>query len=357
MGGDPSDAVWTLEDFHAAQAARLAQQPRSMTTLSTHDTKRSEDVRARIDVLSEMAEDWTATLDRLRELAPLGDGPFEKLLWETVIGAWPTDGTALETERLADYALKAAREASTRTTWTEPDEEFEGRINALAEQATGTGELRDLVQATADRIAVAGVVNQVSMKLIQLTMPGVPDVYQGTEVPFPTLVDPDNRRAVDFRERQTLLERLDSGAEPVFPTRAAADAQDDSAGTVDPAELTEYAAGLKMLVTSRALRSRRDHPERYTRYQELDAFGEAADHLVAFSRGGSITLATRHPLGLDARGGWGETVVVLPRQPMVDLITGRRFGGAFTDGTTRIADLFERHPVALLVPEEGPTRL
>lgn len=357
VGGDPSDAVWTLEDFHAAQAARLAQQPRSMTTLSTHDTKRSEDVRARIDVLSEMAEDWTATLARMRELAPLGDGPFEKLLWETVIGAWPTDGTALETERLADYALKAAREASTRTTWTEPDEEFESRITALAEQATGAGELRDLVQATADRIAVAGVVNQASMKLIQLTMPGVPDVYQGTEVPFPTLVDPDNRRAVDFRERQMLLERLDSGAEPVFPALAATDAQDDSAHTVDRAELTEYAAGLKMLVTSRALRSRRDHPERYIRYQELDVFGEAADHLVAFSRGGSITLATRHPLGLEARGGWGEAVVVLPRQPMVDLITGRRFGGAFTDGTTRIADLFERHPVALLVPEEGPSRL
>lgn len=357
VGGDPSDAVWTLEDFHAAQVARLAQQPRSMTTLSTHDTKRSEDVRARIDVLSEMAEDWTATLARLRELAPLGDGPFEKLLWETVVGAWPTDGTALETERLADYALKAAREASTRTTWTEPDEEFESRITALAVQATGAGELRDLVQATADRIAVAGVVNQASMKLIQLTMPGVPDVYQGTEVPFPTLVDPDNRRAVDFRERQMLLERLDGGTEPVFPALAATDAQDDSAHTVDPAELTEYAAGLKMLVTSRALRSRRDHPERYTRYQELDVFGEAADHLVAFSRGGSITLATRHPLGLEARGGWGEAVVVLPRQPMVDLITGRRFGGAFTDGTTRIADLFERHPVALLVPEEGPSRL
>ncbi|HEY4613942.1 MAG TPA: malto-oligosyltrehalose synthase, partial [Citricoccus sp.] len=174
VGGDPSSFALGLEGFHAAQADRQARMPRTMTTLSTHDTKRSEDVRARIDVLSEIPQEWAAALDRLMALAPLGDGPFEKLLWETIVGAWPVDGGPLETQRLADYALKAAREAATRTTWTEQDETFEARLADLAERATGKGELREAVQQVADRIAVAGVSNQVAMKLIQLTMPGVP---------------------------------------------------------------------------------------------------------------------------------------------------------------------------------------
>ncbi|HRO30529.1 malto-oligosyltrehalose synthase [Citricoccus sp.] len=349
VGGDPSAFALDLDAFHAAQADRQARMPRTMTTLSTHDTKRSEDVRARIDVLSEIPREWTAALERFRQMAPLGDGPFEKLLWETVVGAWPVDGTALETQRLADYALKAAREAATRTTWTEPDERFEALLADLAERATGTGELREAVQAVADRITVAGVSNQLAMKLIQLTMPGIPDVYQGTEVPFPTLVDPDNRRPVDFRERAALLARLDGGWTPEFPRPA------EDTGQIDGEALAEYAAGLKLLVTSRALRARREHPEWFNRYQDLDVLGEAADHVVAFSRGGCITLATRWPLGLADEGGWGDTAVVLPRQAVVDLVTGRRFGGAFTDGTTRLAEIFEHHPVALLVPEEGNT--
>jgi (1->4)-alpha-D-glucan 1-alpha-D-glucosylmutase len=371
VGGDPSSFALELQEFHAAQADRQARMPRTMTTLSTHDTKRSEDVRARIDVLSEIPEEWTAALDRFRELAPLGDGPFEKLLWETVVGAWPVDGSALETQRLADYALKAAREAATRTTWTEQDEQFEARLADLAERATRDDDaLREAVQVVADRIAVAGVSNQLAMKLIQLTMPGIPDVYQGTEVPFPTLVDPDNRRPVDFRERAALLARLDGGWIPRFP--ALVDPDDGRAGHdgpawlegmgwrngpvwADGAALAEYAAGLKLLLTSRALRARREHPEWFNRYQDLDVVGEGADHVIAFSRGGCITLATRWPLGLADEGGWGDTAVVLPRQAVVDLVTGRRFGGAFTDGTTRLAEIFEHHPVALLVPEEGNT--
>jgi (1->4)-alpha-D-glucan 1-alpha-D-glucosylmutase len=369
VGGDPSSFALDLEAFHAAQADRQARMPRTMTTLSTHDTKRSEDVRARIDVLSEIPGEWARALETLMGLAPLGDGPFEKLLWETAVGAWPVDGSALETRRLADYALKAAREAATRTTWTAPDEDFEARLADLAERATGSGELRDAVQSIADRIAGAGVANQVAMKLIQLTMPGIPDVYQGTEVPFPSLVDPDNRRPVDFRDRAALLDRLDGGWAPEFPAHArplrlgasaaggdggaAAEGGEPAGQAPDGAALAEYAAGLKMLVTSRALRTRRDHPEWFTRYKDLDVVGEGADHVVAFSRGGCITLATRWPLGLEDEGGWGDTAVVLPRQAVVDLLTGRRFGGAFTDGTTRLAEIFERHPVALLVPEDG----
>ncbi len=350
VGGDPSSFALDLARFHALQADRQARMPGTMTTLSTHDTKRSEDVRARIDVLSEIPEEWIRTLDRLMELAPLGDGPFEKLLWETIIGAWPVDGSALETRRLADYALKAAREAATRTAWTTPDEEFEARLADLAERATGRGELRDAVQRMADRVAAAGVVNQVSMKLIQLTLPGIPDVYQGTEVPFPTLVDPDNRRPVDFAERAALLDRIDDGWSPEWPAPVEAE---DGSTTHDGGALAQYAAGLKLLVTSRALRARREHPEWFHRYQELDVIGEAADHVIAFTRGGAITVATRWPLGLEDEGGWGEAAVVLPRQAMVDLLTGRRFGGAHTDGTTRLAELFEHHPVALLVPEDG----
>jgi (1->4)-alpha-D-glucan 1-alpha-D-glucosylmutase len=319
VGGDPAEFSITLSEFHHRQEVRHAVFPASLTTLSTHDTKRGEDVRARIDVLSELPDMWRATLGRLRSLAPLGDGPLENVLWETTVGAWPASR-----DRLHAYAEKAAREAGNSTGWAAPDDEFEGRMHDLIDSAFDEPAVARELEAIVDRISGPGWSNSLAAKLIQLTAPGVPDVYQGSELWEDSLVDPDNRRAVDFDLRHLLLEAVEQGAHPPVDSTGAA----------------------KLLVTAKALRLRRDRPELFTRYAALAALGEAAEHLVAFDRGGAVTLATRLPVGLETRGGWGDTVVLLPRRPVVDVMTGREFEG----GQLLVVDILRRYPVALLAP-------
>ena len=322
VGGDPAEFAIGVEEFHARARDRHERMPRSMTTLSTHDTKRGEDVRARIDVIAEVPDEWTAILDELRELAPLGDGPLEHLLWQAIVGAWPASR-----ERLHAYAEKAAREAGTSTTWYEPDADFEARMHALVDAVFDDERVATLVGRAVAMLERPGWSNSLSAKLIQLTTPGVPDVYQGSELWEQSLVDPDNRRPVDFDLRRRILAMLDAGALPQVGAGGAA----------------------KLLVTSRALRLRRDRPELFTGYEPLAASGPASEHLVAFDRGGAITLATRLPVGLAARGGWGDTVVDLGSAPVVDVITGREHAG----GELRLAELLDRYPVALLAEEGG----
>ncbi len=321
VGGDPSEFSITLDEFHTRQENRHAVFPASLTTLSTHDTKRGEDVRARIDVLSEIPGEWRTTLTNLRELAPLGDGPLENLLWESIVGTWPASR-----ERLHAYAEKAAREAGNSTGWAAPDEDFELRMHALIDSAFDNEQAAKEIAAIVERVSQPGWSNSLAAKLIQLTAPGVPDVYQGSELWETSLVDPDNRREVDFGLRRRLLASIDGGEHPPVDSTGAA----------------------KLLVTTTALRLRRDRPELFTRYAPMAAIGEAADHLVAFDRGGAVTLATRLPVGLDARGGWGSTTVLLPQRPIVDVITGTEYEG----GELELAVLLAQYPVALLALRE-----
>lgn len=321
VGADPGEFAVDVDEFHRRQALRQAAYPASLTTLSTHDTKRGEDTRARIHVLSEVPEAWASVLAALREGAPIGDGPFENLLWESLVGAWP-----VEAERAHAYAEKASREAGTSTTWTEPNAEFEERMHAAIDTVLGGGELTELFDDFVAAVAPAGWSNGLAAKLLQLTGPGVPDIYQGSELWETSLVDPDNRRPVDYDERRTLLARLDEGWLPDVDASGAA----------------------KLLVTSRAARARRDRPELFTRYAPLPVIGEAARHAIAVDRGGAVAIATRLPVGLDARGGFGDTVIVLPHRPIVDVLTGRRYDG----GELRLDDILRPYPVALLVEEE-----
>ncbi|TFC31433.1 malto-oligosyltrehalose synthase [Cryobacterium sp. TMT1-3] len=325
VGADPDEFTVTLAEFHHRQRTRQAGFPHSMTTLSTHDTKRGEDVRARISVLAEIPAEWEVALEQLRAAHPLGDAPFENLLWQAIIGAWPAGR-----ERLSAYALKAAREAGTSTTWTSQNIEFETKLDHLVTAVTEPGPTRDLATNLVSRVQPAGWSNSLSLKLMQLTMPGVPDVYQGSELWESSLVDPDNRRSVDYELRQRLLARIDSGwLPPVDETGAA-----------------------KLLVTCRALRLRRDWAELFTRYAAVPVFGAAATHAVAFDRGGAITLATRLPIGLLAGGGWGNTTIGVAGRGYMDVLTGERFTGPIL----RVADLLARYPVALLIPAEGNRR-
>ena len=322
VGADPAEFSIDVHEFHRRQLRRQASYPASLTALTTHDTKRGEDTRARISVLSEIPEAWEETLGKLRDQAPVGDGPLENLLWESIVGAWPASR-----ERLHDYAEKASREAGSSTTWTDPNQHFEEKLHALVDSAFDDPAVAALLEAFVATTAQAGWSNSLTAKLIQLTAPGVPDVYQGSELWETSLVDPDNRRPVDFGIRRLYLAAIDAGAQPPV----------DETGTA------------KLLVTSRALRLRRDRPELFTRYAELPVLGEAGRHAIAFDRGGAVTIGTRFPLGLARRGGWGDTTVVLPRRGMVDCFTGRQFDG----GALRLADVFATYPVALLAEEKS----
>jgi (1->4)-alpha-D-glucan 1-alpha-D-glucosylmutase len=336
VGGDPSQFALDVAGFHAAQAARQAAWPHAMTALSTHDTKRGEDVRARLDVLSEMPERWALALEELRAHASTGHGPFDALLWQAIVGAWPAGADPLPSDfgdRLHAYAEKASREAAEVTGWWDQDAAFEERMHAVVDAAV-SGAARADVAAFVDEIAPAGWSNGLSQKLLQLTGPGVPDVYQGSELWEDSLVDPDNRRPVDFAARAALLADLDAGA------------ADGRLPSVDAG------GAAKLLLTSRALRLRRDRPELFTRYTPMTAAGAASAHVVAFDRGGAVSVATRLPVGLGRRGGWGDTVLLRRPVPAIDVLTGRRYEA----GAVPLSDLLATYPVALLVDGERSDR-
>ena len=293
VGGDPSIFSLDVSDFHDAMVHRQSDWPDAMTCLSTHDTKRSEDVRARITALAEAPELWARTLDALLIAAPLPDHAFGNLLWQAAYGAWP-----ISRERLHAYAEKAMREAGDRTTWTDPDAAYESAVHTAVDAAFDDVWVRTALESLDAELAEAGRVNALAAKLLALTIPGVPDVYQGSELGDLSLVDPDNRRPVDF----------DS---------AAASLADGSVA--------------KQSVTAQALRLRRDRPELFTGYTPVFAEGPAAEHVLAFDRGGAVTVVTRLPLGLAAKGGWDDTTLTLADRPH------------------RVADLLADSPVRLWV--------
>lgn len=329
VGGDPSVFSLGVDGFHEAMAVRQRDWPHAMTTLSTHDTKRGEDVRARIHVLAEAPEGWAAALDRLLELVPLPDPGFANLLWQAVVGAWPAStGPAPGgdfRERLHGYAMKAMREAGDRTTWTEPDEEYEAAVHAAVDAAIDRDDVQRVLHEVLAWTVDPGWSNSLAAKLVALTMPGVPDVYQGSELWEQSLVDPDNRRPVDHDLRRSMLAAGPGGL---------------VGGLEDPGTA-------KLHVTSTALRLRRDRPGLFTSYAGVPASGEAADHVLAFDRGGAVTVATRLPLGLRTREGWGDTVLDLPEGTWRDLLTDRAVGG-----NRSLESLLSTYPVALLVKED-----
>ena len=317
VGADPSEFAIDVATFHERQARRQAALPHSLTTLSTHDTKRGEDVRARITALAERPQLWTDALGTLRRRAGFGDPALENLIWQAVVGAWPASR-----ERLHAYAEKAAREAGDSTNWIDPNTAFEDRMHAAIDKVFDDPELAAVVEQTVAAIAPAGFSNGLSAKLLQLAAPGIPDVYQGSELWEQSLVDPDNRRPVDFALRSEQLQRLDDGWLPPVDEEGAA----------------------KLLVVSRTLRLRRAHPERFVRYLPVEVFGSMREHAVAFDRGGAIAVATRLPYGLESAGGWHDTTIEPAGRELVDVLTGRRFAG----GSIPLSDLLDTYPVALL---------
>ncbi|MDP9393935.1 MAG: malto-oligosyltrehalose synthase [Actinomycetota bacterium] len=322
VGGDPAHFGRTVEEFHAWCARQQRDWPVAMTTLTTHDTKRSEDVRARLAVLSELSREWGGAVTSWRAAsAPyrpeLLDANTEYLLWQTLVGTWP-----IEEDRLVGYLEKATREAKRHTSWTDQNADYDTAVREFASAVLRDESVRAQVEDFLARAEPAVRCNVLSQKLLHLTMPGVPDVYQGTEHVDLSLVDPDNRRPVDYGVRREALRRLDAGEAPK---------------TLDEE---------KLLVTSRALRLRREHPEWFgvrSGYEPLDT---TSPHAVAFARSGSVvTVATRLPVGLERSGGWGDATITLPDGRWTDVLAG----GSYAGGEVALGELLSSYPVSLLV--------
>ncbi|WP_372668194.1 malto-oligosyltrehalose synthase [Amycolatopsis kentuckyensis] len=316
VGGNPDRFGLDVEEFHRLAAEREAGHPAAMTTLTTHDTKRSEDTRARMAVLAELPGEFADAVRRWTVRRGIAEPALNLLAWQTLVSTWP-----IEPGRLQDYLDKAAKEAKLRTSWTDHDETFEADVAAWPADVMGDAELAADIEAFVARIEKPGYANSLGQKLVQLTAPGVPDVYQGTELWDFSLVDPDNRRPVDYAVRREILARVADGEQPGIDASGAA----------------------KLLVVHKALRLRREHPALFRGYRPLRAEGPAAEHILAFTRSADLAVAvTRLPIGLEAGGGWRGTVLPLPDGVWTDVLTGR-------DASPDVATLFDRYPVALLV--------
>jgi (1->4)-alpha-D-glucan 1-alpha-D-glucosylmutase len=317
VGGDPGRFGFSLTEFHRHAATLQSHTPTAMTTLSTHDTKRGEDVRARLAVLSELPGPWERAIRRWLPRGAAHGCPDERtayFFWQTLVGAWP-----LDVERATRYMEKATREAKLETSWQTPNAVYDDALRNFVTAVFGDDRLLAEVADFVAALEPYAHANSLSQKLVQLTMPGVPDVYQGCELPNFTLVDPDNRGAVDFDVRRAAL----------------------------PTLLDE-----KLRVTANALRLRRTHPDWFRSYEPIIASGAAADHLVAFMRSSSVVvLATRFSAHLERDGGWRDTGVTLPDVAWIDAISGVEHEG----GDVVVSRLLSTHPVALLVPAVSVT--
>jgi (1->4)-alpha-D-glucan 1-alpha-D-glucosylmutase len=318
VGGDPGlldDAA--PEQLHHWAIHQQQHWPLGMTTLSTHDTKRSEDVRARLMAVAGDAESWLRCAEAFAEAGRRAgvDAPTAHLVWQTLVGVGE-----IEDERLTGYLTKAMRESKQRTSWLDPDADYEAQVLELARTANGPGRLHALVTTAVDHDAEAVRAVVLGQKLLQLTLPGVPDTYQGCELVDLSLVDPDNRRPVDYEVRR---ERLAHVRE--LPTR---DLDDE-----------------KLLVTHKALTVRRENRGSFGELGDYRPLVGTSRHLVGFVRGGEVaTLVTRAPRRLEVAGGWGGATFPLPEGVWRDELTGSLHEG----GERLCGDVLSRLPVALL---------
>ncbi|MDQ3914046.1 MAG: malto-oligosyltrehalose synthase [Actinomycetota bacterium] len=350
VGADLGCFGITLEAFHDHAARAQERWPLALLATSTHDTKRSEDVRARIDLLSEIPARWAESVMRWRDAndrhrsGGVPDRNAEYLLYQTLVGAWP-----IEAERAVAYMEKASKEAKAHTSWVDPatdyDEALAGFVRAILGDRDFLKELDEFVAPLVE----PGRTNSLSQTAIKLTFPGVPDVYQGTELWDLSLVDPDNRRPVDYETRARLLDEAVAGG--------AGDA------------LRRMDEGLpKLFLTQHLLALRARHPDAFGRsssYDALWATGPRAAHVVAFVRGGRVlTVAPRLPLTLEGRpdfgqtprpsGGegmaqspvfqWRDTYLALPEGEWTDVLTGVTFAGDVS-----LEELLAGFPVAVAV--------
>ncbi len=369
VGGDPAAFGYGVNAFHRASADRAAKWPHTMLATSTHDNKRSEDVRARIDVLSELPAAWRLNLRRWsrmnRSKKRVVDGARapsrndEYMLYQTLLGSFPpkiaeSGELAAFAKRIEGYMLKAVREAKANTSWINPNHEYEAAICGFVRGLLRPERnlfLEDLRTAAAT-VGWLGMLNSLSMTVIKLTSPGVPDIYQGNELWDFSLVDPDNRRPVDYEVRRAMLDRLPQpGTSPI--------------GEIREIFHNPHDGRAKLFVIAQLLGYRRAHSDVFLHgaYLPLQAVGHRHSNVLAFARnhaqGGAVIVGTRLHASLGIAEGalpcaeavWGDTVVQLPFVPegtqLRHLLTGRRC--VVSAGALRLAEVFADVPAAVLV--------
>ncbi len=337
VGAHPQHFGAGVDNLHVHNARAQQRWPYRLITTSTHDTKRSEDVRARISLLSEVPAEWAAVVDKLSSVTArhrtnghLPDRAIELLLYQTLVGAWP-----LHADRLATFAQKAAREAKVHTSWARQDGAYEQALDAFCRGVAGDESVRRILEDFLAPLLPAARATSLATTLLKMTSPGVPDIYQGCDLWDESLVDPDNRRAVDWGRRERALADLER-----------------MVGARDPeAILGRIDEGLPKLHVIRqacALRARR--PVSFAaggegRYEPIRASGRAADNVIAFSRGDdAVVVVPRLLVGLARRGGYQETTLPLPEGKLENVMTGDIVQG----GIVKLSTLLARFPVALL---------
>ncbi len=354
VGGDPALFGTPLSAFHAETLRRHQHWPAAMLATSTHDTKRGEDTRARINVLSELPEAWSSLLATWSRAARAHthevegerypDSNDEYLFYQTVLGAWPLDGNLADfPDRVVDYLHKAARESKKHTSWTNQDQGYEDALTDFTRGMLADEDFLRGLRELHDRISPHGAQNGLSQALIKFTAPGVPDTYQGSEAWNQSLVDPDNRRPVDYARLEGWLKHFEDAGNPLDLTRELLERYQDGA--------------VKAYVSHVALETRRDHPDLFGKgdYQPLDG----GEHLIAFARtlGGetAITLAPRFTLTLTREERpwavgevWGDTELTLPAGEYTNALTGERRSVDEGD-RLRVADVLREFPLALLL--------
>jgi (1->4)-alpha-D-glucan 1-alpha-D-glucosylmutase len=329
VGGAPANDGMSVEQFHQYCGHMQSKYPLSMTTLATHDTKRCDDVRARLAALTEIPGRWKSALQRWAKMnarfktKEMPDRNTEYFLYQTMIGAWP-----ISEDRLQAYMVKAAREAKEQTTWTQQNKEFEDALQTFIAQILKSREFLADLEGLVRRVDRPGHINSLAQTLLHFTAPGIPDTYQGGELWDYRLVDPDNRSPVNYELRQSMLDAIKAGM------------------PVEEIARLEETGMPKLWLVHTALALRRDHPKWFgadANYEPLPASGSKAAHAVAFLRGGRVaTIVPRWPIKLG--DSWAGTTITLPQGKWINMLTGDMIGG----GRIRIQALLRRFPVALL---------
>lgn len=332
VGGDPGEFGVAPKKFHQACANTQMNFPHTLLASTTHDTKRSEDVRARLAALTEFPEQWRqAVLQWSQHNAQYRgehgpDGNAQYLIYQTLVGAWP-----ISLERMQAYVEKAAREAKEHTSWTQQNADYEESLQQFLRNIFSDKVFCDEVEAFVARIKLAGYVNSLAQTLIKLTAPGVPDIYQGTELWDFSLVDPDNRRPVDFTLRKKLLEQL-------------------SNMSIDEILLCMDEGLPKLWLVQQVLQLRGQHPEFFGEkgdYSPLPINGRSADRVLAYSRDAGVAVLVPR-LSAELNGDWGDTRVQLPSGEWHNVLTGQTFASE----AVSVQALFDAFPVALLIRKD-----
>jgi (1->4)-alpha-D-glucan 1-alpha-D-glucosylmutase len=367
VGGDPSRFGTSTEEFHRQNARRAAHHPHAMLATATHDMKRGEDVRARLAAISEVPDQWRRALARWSRLNRKHRGivtPLDEYaIYQTLLGAWPValltaeleeDALVSFCERITMYTIKAAREAKLRTSWTNADPEYEPAleefVHAILDPQISSTFLESL-RTGARSVAATGLTNSLAQAVLKATSPGVPDTYQGTELWDLSLVDPDNRRPVDFASRAAALRALDEAVANGVSREAIA--RDLLAAWPD--------GRIKLYVLATLLRHRASAQWSGDAYRALTANGERAAHVVAFARGAALVIVPRLPRTLSGEQPplgkvWSDTALQLESLPVPsryrDVLTDRIVPVAHRNGhrILPLADVLTVLPVAVLEP-------